>query len=512
MRNQILHIFRKDVRHHWPEIAVSWVALVAYGWHQSAHLNPWYDTSIAYEFLLSLLSGLLPLVWIFLMIRVVHGENLVGDRQFWVTRPYEWKKLLAAKLLFIVAFVNLPLFLVQIFLLIRERFPVAPHIPALLWVQLLWLVFVILPAVTLATVTTSTGQLLLVLLGGVLGLIAAVAVLRLIPNTGVVEANGLPSSLGFLVFIIASLAVVLWQYVRRRTAGARVVLLSAAVSVFLIFAATPYRKLINHLYPQPHAAQQLPLTLAFDAAKPAALGSGYPEKNKVHVRIPLLVSGMAEDSQVLVAGKMVSIQSPDGQKWTSNWYGSGENFVAGVRRNQTTLTIDKDFFERVKPIPVNVRITFALLPKRAREATRIVAQAGGFSVPGEGRCSFSPIDPNAILCVFPVKGPSLLFVAKAEDMPCFPKINGAAITGFTLYGQTWGFEGADNSEISPIRSTAVYWHEVFRACPGTLFTVYSNWEYPPRFRDELEIDGIKLADYQLKDSVQSLGEAGVGLP
>ena len=337
------------------------------------------------------------MVWIFLIIRVVHGENLVGDRQFWVTRPYQWRKLLAAKLLFIVAFVNLPLFLVQIFLLIKDRFPVAPHIPALLWMQLLWLVFVILPAVTLATVTTGTGQLLLVVLGAVLLLIAAVSVLRLIPNKGVLGANGLPSSLGFLVFIIASLAVVLWQYVRRRTAGARVVLLGAAVLIFLIFAATPYRKLINHLYPQPRTGQQLPVTLAFDPEKPASLGSGYPEKNKVHVRLPLLLSGMADGSQVLVAGKMVSIESPDGQKWTSNWYGSDENFLPDVRRKQTTFTIDKDFFERVKATPVNVRMTFALFPKRARETTHVVAQAGGFAVPGGGRCSISPIDRTAIL-------------------------------------------------------------------------------------------------------------------
>jgi len=30
---------------------------------------------------------------------VVHAESLVGDRQFWITRPYEWKKLLTAKAL-----------------------------------------------------------------------------------------------------------------------------------------------------------------------------------------------------------------------------------------------------------------------------------------------------------------------------------------------------------------------------------------------------------------------------
>lgn len=41
------------------------------------------------------------LFWVFLTLRVVHGETLVGDRQWWVTKPYEWWKLLLAKELFL---------------------------------------------------------------------------------------------------------------------------------------------------------------------------------------------------------------------------------------------------------------------------------------------------------------------------------------------------------------------------------------------------------------------------
>ena len=60
--------------------------------------------------------------WFLLIVRVVHEEVLASDRQFWVTRPYEWKKLLAAKVLFLVVFVNLPLFIVQMVLLSKAGF------------------------------------------------------------------------------------------------------------------------------------------------------------------------------------------------------------------------------------------------------------------------------------------------------------------------------------------------------------------------------------------------------
>jgi hypothetical protein len=37
------------------------------------------------------LSVLLAISWVMLVMRAVHAEGLVGDRQFWLTRPYEWK-------------------------------------------------------------------------------------------------------------------------------------------------------------------------------------------------------------------------------------------------------------------------------------------------------------------------------------------------------------------------------------------------------------------------------------
>jgi hypothetical protein len=87
--------------------------------------------------------------WALLILRSSHAECLVGDRQFWVTRPYEWKQLLAAKLLFVAVFVDLPLLILQVFLLVMDGYQPASHISGLLWLQLLWLLCVILPVMTL---------------------------------------------------------------------------------------------------------------------------------------------------------------------------------------------------------------------------------------------------------------------------------------------------------------------------------------------------------------------------
>ena len=102
---RILHIFRKDVRHLWPQATAS-IAMMAL----AAILDPTYANggqSLSY----SLLAGFaLPLACWNLIIAAIQEEKLPGDSQYWLTRPYFWKELLAAKALFVVTFINLPLF------------------------------------------------------------------------------------------------------------------------------------------------------------------------------------------------------------------------------------------------------------------------------------------------------------------------------------------------------------------------------------------------------------------
>src|SRR4051794_20923335 len=95
----IMAIFRKDARHLWP-LAASVSALLAL----AAMLDPIYHggtESPYYEFLPSVA---LPVACCLLVVSLIHQDKLSGDRQYWLTRPYAWIELLAAKLLFIVVF------------------------------------------------------------------------------------------------------------------------------------------------------------------------------------------------------------------------------------------------------------------------------------------------------------------------------------------------------------------------------------------------------------------------
>ena len=195
--DQIIHIFKKDVRHHWLEISVSVALLVTFAWLEPSNWTPVAMFSEWERFLAGLVPTLVPISWVLLITRVIQGESLVGDQQFWITRPYDWKKLLAAKLLFVFTFVYVPLLVFDVYLLKRASFGVFPHLHGLAYILGFLTVLLILPAAAIAVVTRSIGQVVLVILGILVYIIAIASVIQYVPNLGISQQNHLRVSSPF---------------------------------------------------------------------------------------------------------------------------------------------------------------------------------------------------------------------------------------------------------------------------------------------------------------------------
>ena len=113
--------------------------------------------------------------------------------------------------------------------------------------------------------------------------------------------------------------------------------------------------------------------------------------------------------------------------------------------------------------------------------------------------------------MFPVKTPLMLVSAKSEEITCKPVQNQNGLpAGTVAYGWFGGVPmlGAEFG-IDPVSSGRLELSDfgdlqVDRSsggvCRGTPLTVYTSWQDGPRFRSDLEIDGIRLADYKLDDS------------
>ena len=142
---QTIHILKKDIRHLRLEIGVVLVMAASFGGVGHA---------------LSM-GALMSAAAAYLIVRVIQAEPIPGDTQFWITRPYRWTHLLAAKLAFIVLFVNLPVFGAQWVIFVRDGFSVTPNLPGLLWGFLLAFFGVAIPIAALATLTPGLGQFIL---------------------------------------------------------------------------------------------------------------------------------------------------------------------------------------------------------------------------------------------------------------------------------------------------------------------------------------------------------------
>src|SRR5262249_47864385 len=195
------------------------------------------------------------LVWIVIMVRVMHEESPTGDRQFWITRPYEWHKLMAAKALFILVVINLPLLIAQIILLSVAGFFSLHYLSGLLFFHLLLLPYV-LPILALTAVTSGFGQMSR---AAVISLFFLICLWALNSSGASSVWNGLPSQWDWLqrgLLIGIPVIVLVRQYAFRKTAQSRQLLMAGALAVAVLTAAMPYRRILEAKYPLPPAREK----------------------------------------------------------------------------------------------------------------------------------------------------------------------------------------------------------------------------------------------------------------
>ncbi len=406
---QPLHIFRKDLLHLWPETIVVLILFAAFAW--SAPSN-W--THSEYAPLTALLAGflkifLMPISWLVVISRLIHDEPLVGDRQFWTSRPYHWAKLLAAKLLYLLAFLYLPFFLMQIYLLKHAGLYPTTVLPALLHNLLLLTVIIVVPLTALAAVTSTFARLLLSVLGGIIYFLVIAALVgyfiwqRMSPPS-------LQSILIAILILLPAIALV-YQYRTRRTSISRLMLIGTPILVGILLLVTPATALIRHAYSPASGADAPKL-----AGLPDELGpQGAPEgrllvaHSDVQLGLPLTVTGVDSKSNYVLHGVAATIDAP-GVHWTSPYLTAfGQEINAYNPVTVVPVVLPLEIFNRIGKAPADVHLSLAADHLKAGDSSSWKTSSDHpFSVPGHGVCSYSaesPDDPPT--CRYPLVVPDL---------------------------------------------------------------------------------------------------------
>lgn len=480
---QVPLILWKDVRHLRWHLAVYAILLAAYAWAVPQTWPGAQPTSFLPVFV-TLLKILLMASQFVLITTAIHADRLVGEEQFWITRPYDWRSLLGAKLLFVLTCVVLPHALMQWWLLhLAGLNPFAAKIG----MASTLLRFALVPCVLSTLIASVTESLataftflaaLLVTWAGLLQFILSGTELRMSPPY---EFSVFGAMFGFLL-----LAILSYQFARRRTAHSRIAI-AATLALFLLFIfgydkqgfGAPVRDLIRNHYDVPaNGSMQL------------IFGSGavpYDERGKdlqylqnlVEVKLPVRLEGLPSDARIREVNVAVMLTS-NGMHYATPW----EN--ASVTENSIGFPLPQNIFDRFGSAETALHLELIAEERRPARVHQVLA-ADQFPGPMNGNCI---LVKGTVVCRFAYEASTPTHVeAFTPPAPC-PGQSQSGIAG------GWLLQFPPGTRVDPVVNQILPLHEIICAGQPLTFTEYGS---PQRFRLALDLSGVRLRDYRARE-------------
>jgi hypothetical protein len=405
---------------------------------------------LAYAFVI-----LMPLSWWLLIERIVHAETLIGDKQFWITRPIDWKSLLSAKLLFLLVFLYLPFAIAQCIELNRAGFNILPALPGLLFLLILVTGILVVPLLTLAVLTRNFTRSLLTLVG----LILAVAAIAYAANKLDSNSVSTPYSDRFsipILLVFAGFAIV-FQYARRMTWLARAILLPLPFVIALIATFLPNASMVESAYPRPDHLAVDPVHLTPTSRTFMRQGS---DDGIFELVFPMNAEGVAPNHAVRIDNIIATIEDAS---WTSDWQVVyNHNVLPGNYRSELVVHLKSKDYERLRTATHTLKLHFALTEVQAGQVTTIDHPNQNFSVSSFGICAPSVMsryldDDRSILCRSALHGPDLTFIrTTGSTIGC----NAQASQDDVPLG---AWEGSLNNDPAEFGLTSVWNHSIYLA-------------------------------------------------
>lgn len=393
---QTWHIFKKDARYLWREICLVLTLTLIF-----ALTNPWWIATLV----LAAAS--------FLIARLVHAEAIPGDRQFWITRPYRWRSLLGAKLLFMFLFINLPISLAQLLMVTSHGFPLAWCLPGLLWSLVLLVLIGSLPLVALATMTP--------------GIVAFIFPTLVLVTTwlstalfwpGKTQLRSWPSGVEWMrdTIAVAAMAVIILailyvQYRKRRTWLGRGIAVGGAATVAVVWWFLPWapawavesrlsKKMFDssslQVFPNPNEIR-------------SSRVHGRSE-DELRVGLAIQFEGVPDGIEVNTDAVVITLQSADGKRWKSTmgggtWRSSGK----GKGALEVIASIGQKFIAEEHEKPFIIRGSLYLTVFGSPQAKIIPLRHTPVKAVGGLLCYLGPFDQ--VFCQSAFRWPGRLVYA-----------------------------------------------------------------------------------------------------
>jgi len=348
---------------------------------------------------------------------LVHQDGLVGVRQDWLVRPIRRRDLLAAKLLFIVLAVQLPLFLASLAIGLIDGFPLSSSFFAGLTENLYFLLGFTLPILAFVSLMKNLTEALGVAFALFIGIIGLGALITgwnggdpLGPTTGTGVA-WIPQTECLFIYLLAAAAILGLQYFRRATRAARWVL-GAAILLCMLIQIVPWRYAFGLEKAMSHApVADASISLRFDpslgrfqspvADEPASSSAQFNSRtlrvtdNGVEIHIPIQVSGVAGGAILKVDRASVHLLRADGKdEGAINPAGDQGGFEVlneGTSDSSSIahfepVRIRSNIFKRIENASATLRIDYSATLLRLASTDSLPALDANERLAGDGWC------------------------------------------------------------------------------------------------------------------------------
>jgi hypothetical protein len=291
----------------------------------------------------------LALFWCYLIARVVHADALADDRQFWLTRPYDRRSLWAAKAIFVLAVVNLPMLFAQAWIVTNDGLPLAPNLAGLLWEQVLLTLVVSLPITAIAAATATLSQFVP---AAAISWAAAAIVVSVSPSWG--GLGWLRYSVALVVALGVASTVLFLQFIRRKTFVSRTLMMVAGVGGLAAFPFVPWAPffaiqagMAGPVSGSPRMELVLP---------PAAVGPRLGSSATIDLQF--LAAGVPDETFISCDAAEVTVETPSHATWRSGFIALGSATSPGQEGCTVRRFVDAPgFFDRVRDQTVRIHTT-----------------------------------------------------------------------------------------------------------------------------------------------------------
>lgn len=477
---QVLLILRKDVRHLWWQITAYAGLLAAYAW-AVPQTWPGSSPSSFLATLVMLLSTLIVASQFVLITSAIHADGLVGENQFWITRPYDWRSLLCAKALFVIVCVVFPLALTQWYLVHAANLAQFSAIAGMVTSLLKFVLIPCLPIMVVASVTES--------IGAAFAFVAATLVVWAVTLQFILSGTDLRMSPPFelpvfaTLFGILLLTVLAYQFALRCTTYSRIGI-TAIIALLLLLTfgydrqgfGMPMHLLIrNHYEISPPGS----LRIAF-SPKPIPYDERGQDLQYLHqfveIKLPIHFDGLSDESKIRKPNVAVTLRA-NGMQYTTPWHN------ASLTENALGFALPKEVYDRIALVQAALHVELIGEEIRPVRVQRVVAAS---KFPGISNASCI-LAGGKVSCRYAYQAMVPTFVeGLTETSACNAH-------GLVKPAGAWLLQFPAGGKLDPVVNENLSFPD--SVCPGStlLFTEYGE---PHRFRLIMDVPTAKLQDYR----------------